>query len=301
LESIQQFDQLTKEFAKNGHPKYGGGYKGLLFDAEKENIYTKEVITPALRQLEQIGVYPPSVDVQTLPLYSFFLQVSFILATPSLIRGDDTFYIHDNPVLKEQAFKLPYFPGSTWKGHFRTQAQRLMVEEKRGSAASFFRLFGVQRGEDAEEDGRGRLRFYPTFFDSIGLSVINPHSRKTKAGTIPILEEIIPENAHGVFSLLYVPYDLIDEADSNTIKMEVAEDLQFILQTFGEVFHTYGFSAKSTRGFGLAKGKYMQKDKTPGGTIAVSGVKVNGTPALQFVQLNQFQKVVNDIIRTLAS
>jgi len=293
--------ERTKEFAKSGHIKFGGGYKGLLFDPEKDNTYTKELITPALRQLEQMSIYPPKVNVERLPLYSFFLQVSFTLSTPCLIRGDDVFYIHDNPVLKDQAFKLPYFPGSTWKGHFRTEAQRLMIEEKRGSAECLFRLFGEQKGKDGEEDSRGRLLFYPTFFDKIGLAVINPHSRKTKAGTTPILEEIVPENAHGVFSLLYVPFDLIGETDSGKMKMEVAEDLQFVYQIFGEVFHTCGFSAKSTRGFGLAKGKYMQADKTPGGSITISGVKVNGTSQLQFVQFNQFQKVANDIIRTLAS
>ncbi|MFO3797078.1 MAG: CRISPR-associated protein, partial [Anaerolineales bacterium] len=51
----------------------------------------------------------------------------------------------------------------------------------------------------------GRLIFYPTFFNLIDVEVINPHLRKTKAGTHPIYLECVPAGASGTFSLLYVP------------------------------------------------------------------------------------------------
>uniref|UniRef100_UPI003A101862 RAMP superfamily CRISPR-associated protein n=1 Tax=Chloroflexus sp. TaxID=1904827 RepID=UPI003A101862 len=41
----------------------------------------------------------------------------------------------------------------------------------------------------------GRLYFYPTFFNQIDVEVINPHSRKTRAGTQPIYLECVPIGA----------------------------------------------------------------------------------------------------------
>ncbi|MGB9751683.1 MAG: hypothetical protein C0183_00775 [Roseiflexus castenholzii] len=39
------------------------------------------------------------------------------------------------------------------------------------------RLFGNVRGEEATF-AAGRLYFFPTFFDRLGLEVINPHPRE---------------------------------------------------------------------------------------------------------------------------
>ncbi|MGB9881063.1 MAG: hypothetical protein ACPLRM_09905, partial [Anaerolineae bacterium] len=62
----------------------------------------------------------------------------------------------------------------------------------------------------------GRLMFYPTFFDLVDVEVINPHSRETKAGTHPIYLECVPAGAQATFSLLYVPFDLIGQDESET-------------------------------------------------------------------------------------
>lgn len=107
----------------------------------------------------------------------------------------------------------------------------------------------------------GRLMFYPTFFNLIDVEVINPHSRKTKAGTHPIYLECVPASAQGTFSLLYVPFDLIgrDEAE---IRQQAIEDLQLVAQAVKEMMLTYGFSAKRTGGYGTAKDEIEGQVKT---------------------------------------
>ncbi|MGE0683950.1 MAG: RAMP superfamily CRISPR-associated protein [Candidatus Binatia bacterium] len=98
----------------------------------------------------------------------------------------------------------------------------------------------------------GRLSFYPTFFDLIDVEVINPHSRKTKAGTHPIYLECVPASAKGTFSLLYVPFDLIGKP-ANKMKTQAKEDLELITLAVREMMLTYGFSAKRTSGYGTAR------------------------------------------------
>ncbi|MDW8069243.1 MAG: CRISPR-associated protein [Anaerolineae bacterium] len=97
----------------------------------------------------------------------------------------------------------------------------------------------------------GRLMFYPTFFDRIDVEVINPHSRRTKAGTHPIYLECVPAGAEGTFSLLYVPFDLIGQ-DEAEIRRQAAEDLQRVAEGLQAMFLIYGFSAKRTSGYGTA-------------------------------------------------
>ena len=42
----------------------------------------------------------PVCDLVLLPRYSFFLQFSFVLARPYISRGEQEFYIIDNPILR---------------------------------------------------------------------------------------------------------------------------------------------------------------------------------------------------------
>lgn len=110
----------------------------------------------------------------------------------------------------------------------------------------------------------GRLRFYPSFFTQIGLEVINPHSRKTGAGELPILFETIPKGAIADFTLLYVPHDCVGKPPEE-MAGEVAEDLQLIACGLHEMFCLYGFGAKTTSGFGRAdeavEGKLVVRSK----------------------------------------
>ncbi len=92
----------------------------------------------------------------------------------------------------------------------------------------------------------GRLHFYPTFFDRIGLEVINPHDRATRAGKQPIYFESVPAEASGIFSLLYVPFDVMTETEARS-------DLGLVAEAIREMMLTYGFSAKKSSGFGEAR------------------------------------------------
>jgi CRISPR-associated protein Cmr2 len=111
--------------------------------------------------------------------------------------------------------------------------------------------YGVQPGEPLPHHS-GRLTFYPTFFNLIDVEVINPHSRRTKAGTHPIYLECVPIGAEGIFSLLYVPFDLIGQ-DEAEIRRQAAEDLRLVAEAIRAMMLTYGFSAKRTSGYGTAQ------------------------------------------------
>ncbi|MBM3149618.1 MAG: CRISPR-associated protein [Chloroflexi bacterium] len=116
--------------------------------------------------------------------------------------------------------------------------------------------------KDAMSHHGGRLMFYPTFLNLIDVEVINPHSRETKAGTHPIYLECVPAGAQGTFSLLYVPFDLIGQAD---VAQQAREDLQRVAEAVREMMFTYGFSAKRTSGYGTARDEIEGVVRTRGG------------------------------------
>ncbi|MDZ7262815.1 MAG: RAMP superfamily CRISPR-associated protein, partial [candidate division KSB1 bacterium] len=246
------------------------------------------------------------------PHFSFFLQIHFTLATPCHIGGSELFYIHECSQLKDLAFKVPMLPPSSWKGHFRYAATRLIQEGEKEAVVE--RLFGAGAEEAMEKEealGQGRLRFYPTFFDTIGLDLINPHSRRTKAGTVPILEEIATPGAKGVLSLLYIPVDLLGGLDLDKAKKQVKEDLFFTYAILKDVLHTYGFSAKNARGFGLAQYKYSKilngGKEAPGGFLEMAGVPVykeaekpESGKDNTFSYLNQLKRIVDKIANKLS-
>jgi CRISPR-associated protein Cmr2 len=112
------------------------------------------------------------------------------------------------------------------------------------------RLFGNVKGEE-EEFSAGRLHFYPTFFDRIGLEVINPHDRKTGTGKQPIYFECVPAGTYGTFTLLYVPLDLIGRRED--VKEQAQEDLRAAAEGIRAMLTEYGFGAKTSSGYGVAK------------------------------------------------
>lgn len=123
------------------------------------------------------------------------------------------------------------------------------------------RMFKKYRAglKEMARDGyrRGRLMFYPTFFNELGLEVINPHDRETGAGTLPIYFETVPAEAKGVFSLLYVPFDRVGKDIEETVR-ETAEDLFRVAEGVAYLFTEFGFGAKTSSGFGLAKKKIKE-------------------------------------------
>jgi len=139
---------------------------------------------------------------------------------------------------------------SSWKGLLRWTVRGPLSTEK----DAVIRLFGNEKEE--EPFVSGRLVNYPTFFDNIDLEVINPHSRKTKAGTLPIYLECVPIGAKGFFSLLYVPFDLIGQ-DGAKIRAEASKDLKTVAEGLSALMLRYGFSAKRSSGFGVAEDRLI--------------------------------------------
>jgi CRISPR-associated protein Cmr2 len=93
----------------------------------------------------------------------------------------------------------------------------------------------------------GRLHFFATFFDKIGLEVINPHNRQSGVGERgPILLECVPQGATGTLLLLYAPAGTPD-------RHEVAQDLAVTAQGLHAMLTTYGFGAKTSSGFGVVE------------------------------------------------
>jgi hypothetical protein len=263
----------TKELARSGHRKFGGGYQSLVHQRRGDSSYTQEVIQPTLARLEELALYPPKVPVEALPRYSFVIQIRFVLTHPFYSRDDATFYLHENPLMKDPVFKIPMIRATGWKGTLRETSERL----SRDWPALVDNLFGTA-ADDMDEGGgqKGRLVFYPTFFDAMDLEVINPHSRRTKAGTVPIPMEIVPPGATGYFTLAYVPFNLLGLA-KDAARQQVAADLTLTIQMIERTMCRYGFSARRSRGYGLAASTFPDrkgdKERYPGGYLEMNGFK----------------------------
>jgi CRISPR-associated protein Cmr2 len=143
-------------------------------------------------------------------------------------------------------------------------------ESRKGDMSSYLRQLGgpeAQRSyihemqrrfptDEDEPDGfsshQGRVHFYSTLFDRLGLQIINPHDRRRRVGTNPILFEVVPAGATGWFTLLYYPVDLMGQSRNVRLR-EMAADLRFVARLLVEMFRSEGFSAKKTSGFGLVE------------------------------------------------
>ena len=210
-------------------------------------------------KINKLDIFPP---------YSFFLTFAFTLAKPFISRDDEVFYICKNPVKKDKIFKVPMISGSSWKGNMRWSVGKQLeidndIGRKLKKRMQLLRLFGNENESEkiykavlneTNKEGlrKGRLNFYSTFFDSIRLEVINPHNRKTKAGTLPIYIESVPEGTKGIFSLLYVPFDLMGRPETE-IRAQAANDLRMVAQGLNDMFTLYGFGAKTSSGYGVAE------------------------------------------------
>ncbi|MCS7282651.1 MAG: hypothetical protein RMK65_04015, partial [Anaerolineae bacterium] len=232
-----------REFARMGTRRAPGGYRFWL------EQHAERFLQQQRRYLEHLGLLPVLPDLKALPPGSWAVQFTFTLAKPYLSQDDTEFYILDNPVRKEWVFKVPYVAPSQWKGALRAAMRRrrgYTTWEEESQDAQMMRLFGNIKGEE-ENFSVGRLFFYPTFFDRIGLEVINPHPRDTGAGRQPIYFECVPAGARGTFTLLYVPLDggPVDEAI-------IQADLQAVVEGLRAMFTEYGFGAKTSSGYGVA-------------------------------------------------
>lgn len=194
---------------------------------------------------------PAESVLSSLPVGSWFIQFGFTLSKPWLSKDDVPFYVKDgvNPVRKDKAFRVPTMASSSWKGLLRDTARR--IHHWTDEQTEMQRLFGNAKSAD-DAFRAGRLMFYPTFFGKIDVEMINPHNRKTKAGTKPIYFECVPVNEQGTFSILYMPFDLIGKSPSD-VRQESLRDLMSTVKSVGALMLKYGFSAKRSSGFGIAQ------------------------------------------------
>ncbi|OQX19631.1 MAG: hypothetical protein BWK75_05465 [Candidatus Altiarchaeales archaeon A3] len=203
LEDVKKWNQYTLLKCTNTNREEN--YKDSI-----QKYYTSKQIEPNWEYTKWF--IPSEVSLSE----SVFIKINFELRKPYISKDDEEFWPKDNTICKDKVFKIPYIRPSSWKG-----ALRHVVRDRLEVSKSIVkRLFGNEK--ESEELKRGRLIFYPTFFDQIDLDVIAPHDRKTKAGKkgiSPIYYEISPKGSKGTFALLYFPFDLI--GDEKEIKEQV--------------------------------------------------------------------------------
>lgn len=210
------------------------------------------------------------------------IEIKFKLLSPWYSKDDRPFHVLDNPVRKDRVFGVPYMSAGSWKGILRW-AYRMHTgligptpaddeEQRRKARARELHLFGNEKGE---KEGllRGALAFYPTWFNRVGFEVINPHSRKTRAGTLPILYEVVPPDTEGILRLLYAPLPGAAERDG----VNPTEAIQNLFDAAEQLLTVYGVSAKRTAGWGVAE---------------LTGARVNGG---QWQEENPLQKLKHEL------
>lgn len=138
----------------------------------------------------------------------------------------------------------------------------------------------------------GCLHFFPTFLDLISLEVINPHDRRTRAGTQPIYFESAPIGSKGIFSLLYLPLAYLG-SPGNEVKVEVSKDLRIVYEALKEMMLTYGFSAKKKAGFGQIEDNFRIRGLSP----SIGMLLMNGIPRTQtLANFAELKKSIDEAI-----
>jgi len=224
-------------------------------------------------QLSRLGLKTSHIELTKLPHGSHVIQITFRLKKPYISLDDESFYIIDNPLVKDTVFKAPIVRSSTWKGALRWVVRYALDR----SGILVRRLFGNEK--EAGSTKQGRLIFYTTFLDQVSLDVITPLGRETRTprrGPIPF--EIAPIGAIGTFSLLYFPFDLLqtlrrgDSTGKTRAMDEIKEDLETLKEAVPLMLTTYGFAAKKTSGYGITEDK-LQEIKINGQTKMNGSVK----------------------------
>ncbi len=274
--SIDYFVELDKQENPQNTEDFTVRYHRLITEGKKEQANNlrsewskksgKVSISEPTHEIWQL-IAKPEVDLAYLPYASWFIQFTFTLAKPYIAKDDNPFYIIDNPIVRDKVFRLPMVRSTSWKGNLYSALWQLGHDKQED--AQMQRLFGEIRGEGGGQ--AGRLFFYPTFFTQTSLEIINPHDRKRRVGTNPILFESVPAGAQGTFSLLYVPFDLLGK-DENEIQNQALADLQLVAEGLQAMFLTYGFSAKRTSGYGVGEDRIVEgKISTKAGSYDLKG------------------------------
>ncbi|GAB4243757.1 MAG: hypothetical protein Kow00129_03090 [Thermoleophilia bacterium] len=256
---------------------------------DARNCYMKQAVTARLLPEEVAKLLDPRVRIPQPGWLA--IEVSFTLQTPWYSKDDRPFHVLDNPVRKDRVFGVPYMSAASWKGLLRWALGMttgligptpIEDKEKRKEAeATILHLFGNEKAA-TDEFQRGALAFYPTWFPRVGFEVINPHSRKTRAGTQPIYYEVVPAryekdgakaDTKAALRLLYAP--LPGQAARDHVDPKDA--LRKLIDTIEKLLTVYGFSAKRTAGWGLAT---IDEWEARGGAGSKRGSRDDVTAAL---------------------
>ncbi len=270
--------QSADEFTVRYHSLIAGGKKkeaDALRNQWSKNASKVSLAKPNGELWQMIAA--PAVDLTPLPHASWFLQFTFALAKPYISKDDNPFYVIDNPIVRDKVFQLPMVRSTSWKGNLYSALWQLGRDKQDDKQMQ--RLFGNIRGEESGQVGR--LYFYPTFFTQTSLEIINSHDRKRRVGKNPILFECVPAGAQGVFSLLYVPLDLIGHAEAE-IREQAVADLRLAAEAIRAMLLTYGFSAKRSSGYGVARETVeagMVQMRSEEAAAVQSAVPAEATPA----------------------
>jgi CRISPR-associated protein Cmr2 len=194
------------------------------------------------------------------PLHGGWLaiEIAVTLCAPWYSKDDRPFHVLDNPLRKDRIFGVPFMSAAGWKGLLRwafDMTTGLLGPSPRPhdpavakAQTMALHLFGSKKGVERGFH-RGALAFYPTWFSRIDFEVINPHDRRERAGTQPILYEVVPPGTRGTLRLLYAPVRGAAAGDG----VSKVETLKLLLDATEQLLTVYGFSAKRTAGWGVAK------------------------------------------------
>ena len=242
------------------------------------------------------------VDFSKLPKQNWIgFEIDFELLTPWFSKDERNFYYiddekkefyyQDNPIQKDCLSNRPFMSASSWKGLLRWSArmQSGLLEHLKNNEMKMdnwrdhdwiVHFFGNER-ERKDYYTVGNLLFFPTFFDKIGhiesieYVVINPHKRRTKAGTQPIYYEVVPKGSKGILRFLYAPMN------SEKLSINYFDNLFGALNC---LLTEFGFSAKSNVGWGSAK---IERYK----------IFIPDTDPLQADTCSKFKEIVHSLLK----
>ncbi len=247
---------------------------GLTILKEQDfNLASDKIILnhPTADQLDDL--INPTPDLSLLPPFSFWLKLQFRLLRPFLSKDDNPFHLHENPIRRDKLYGHPYLAATTWKGALRWAFYQTAKKENGGKVSAGDRLLAVLLfgdesraiedwlGKDAAfnallakqglkgKSHRGRLSFYPTFFNKVSVEVINPHERDKKKGKHPIYFDAVPAGETGIFRVLYTPFDLMGQPQG-VVAEKALEDAFLVIPTVSKLINYYGVSAKRSSGYG---------------------------------------------------
>jgi len=225
-------------------------------DHPERTRYTEYVADTLERYDGSLGFATPELSeasLASLPEHSFILYIPFTLSQPYISKDDTSFYVHENPVCKEWVIRVPMVRGTSWKGSFRSALRRTLNCDDDDPRIACLMGNSKEQGEEENQSQRGRLGFFPTFFDRLEVGVINPHSRETGAGQQPIHIEAVPRKATGVFALLYSPIIAGGQDIPLPGWRDVLKDLESVGKATYSLLAQLGFGAKTASGMGRAR------------------------------------------------